>query len=236
MRYLLLMLAAGLCSASSYAQNGFYLTASAGAGMSGAKRIYYNPNNAPGALKQSDIMNYHATMGVGYRYKHWRIETGLQYLTSGYQLNNLILGSDFDPNKTIITGTGNYRITYNHIGIPLQLGYAFPLSHKLNVVPSLGMLASYNLGAKHRLKVEDVAWNTNMPGDDFKKEYNTLSIWGDAGLKLEYKLSHKIGLFAGPSLQYMISSFYKKPTNNMVFTASQRNYSINMDLGLSVTL
>lgn len=232
MRYLITLLAAGLLSASAHAQNGFYASASVGAGMAGANRRHYNPNNAPGVLDQSGITGFNAKGSLGYRYKNWRLETGIQYLRTGYQLNNLSFSSDFDPNKTLITGTGKYRVTYGHIGIPLSIGYAFPLSKKLSLVPSLGILASYNTGASTWTKEGGTERKGTLSGDIFKNEYNSLSLWGTAALHLGYKINDRISLFGGPSAQYMISSFYKEPSNNMNFTAAQRNYNINIDLGV----
>jgi hypothetical protein len=232
MRYLITFLAAGLLSATAQAQNGFYISSSIGAGMAGVNRSHANPNNAPGVLNQSGIVGLNAKGGLGYRYKNWRLETGIQYLSTGYQLNNLTFSSDFDPNKTLITGSGKYKITYGHIGIPVSVGYKLHLGEKLSLVPSLGVFASYNMGASTWTKEGGTERKNTFSGDDFKKEYNSLSLWSTAALHFEYKLSDKISLFAGPSAQYMISNFYKEPTNSTIFTAAQRNYNINIDLGV----
>ncbi len=232
MRYLITLLTAGALSATAHAQNGFYASASAGAGIAGANRSHSNPNNVPGVLNQSGVTGFNAKGSVGYRYKNWRLETGIQYLSTGYQLNNLTFSSDFDPGKTLTIGTGKYQITYGHIGIPLSIGYAFPISKKLSLVPTLGILATYNTGASTWIKEGGVERTGSLSGDNFKNSYNNLSLWGTAALHLEYKINDRISLFGGPSVQYMISNFYKKPTNSSIFTAGQRNYNLNIDLGI----
>jgi hypothetical protein len=232
MRYLITLLSAGILSASAHAQNGFYASASAGTGLAGANRSHANPNNAPGVLNQSGIVGLNAKGILGYRYKNWRLETGIQYLRTGYQLNDLTFSSDFDPGKTLTAGAGKYRITYGHIGIPLSVGYAFPLGKKLSLVPSAGILASYNTPARTWTKEGGTERKNTLSGDDFKGRYNSISLWGTAALHLEYKINNKISLFGGPSVRYMISNFYKQPVNSSIFTAAQRNYNINIDLGV----
>lgn len=236
MKYILSILAAGLLSTTADAQNGFYLTGGVGAGTTNVKQNYSYIDGSGNAITRSSLINYNAGIGVGYHYKNWRFQTGLQYLKTGYELNNLAFGSDFDPLLQVPPGTGSYRISYNHIGIPLQVGYTLAPARKLSLVPMLGVLASYNLGAGSRISATGLETNTTWSKAMFDNRYNRISLWGTAKLQLEYKLTDRISITGGPSIQYMISNFAKDYSPVPENKSSQRNYSINIDLGVVIKL
>lgn len=233
MKTLLLPIAAILLSASTYAQNGFYLAAGGGAGLSNTGGNNYA---GMGDVGQSPIFHYSARLTAGYQTGKWRLQTGIQYLTSGYELNGLLFGTDFYPNAPTATGTGKYRITYKHIGVPVELAYAIPLGPRFHLVPTLGLLTTYNLGADTWLQEKEGAKATRgtLPADFFKSQYNRISLWGTAAFRLEYKLSNRVSLFGGPYANYMVSNFSKQSPD--FASISQRNYTIGFELGASLNI
>ena len=166
---------------------------------------------------------------LGYQYKNWRVQTGLQYIKSGYQLNNLLYGTDFDPGLSAEPFKGDYTISYNHIGIPLQVGYVIAPAKRISLVPYLGILTTYNTGASSVISTSGNEATTRWTKSDFENRYNRMSVWGTASLHLEYKLTQKVSLFGGPSLQYMLSGFDKA-------TSKQRSFNLNLNLGVKVRL
>ena len=153
----------------------------------------------------------------------------MQYLKTGYELKHLLFGADFDPSLNTPSFTGNYKITYGHIGIPLQVGYVMAPAKRLSLVPYIGILTTYNTGANSYLTISGKETTNKWSGTDFENRYNRISLWATASLYLEYKLSNRISLFGGPSAQYMMSNFSNA-------FANQRNHNISIDLGVKMRL
>jgi hypothetical protein len=231
MKKILFLAGAIILAIPAFAKNGFYLSPSVGAGMSNVKidHAYNSPN------EKSGLLSYNAKIGIGYKYKNWRFQVGLQYLTTGYKLNNLLFGSDFDPTKLIIIGTGSYQITYTHLGVPLQVGYTLRPEKKLSIIPYAGILTSYNLGAKSIINESGNETINTWTKEQFKNRYNTISIWGITALQLEYKVNERISIVGGPCVNYMISNFSQNPSV-IVHESIQRNYAFNFDLGVKINL
>lgn len=227
-----MLLTAGILTMQANAQSGFYLSPAIGAGMSGVKQNYFSIDQKNGFSPDSKvILSYNAQLGVGYRYKKWRLETGLQYLVTGYKYEDIFLGIDFPTGPA-----GTTETRYQHLAVPLRLGYSISLSDRLHLVPYAGIAASYNMGARTITDIpgslkSDYRWKSK----DFKNQFNSISVWGNLALQLEYKTSDRISIFGGPSAQYMISNFLKTP-DNAVYKASDRQYTINMDLGVKIGL
>jgi hypothetical protein len=220
-------------------KGGFYLSPHLGAGIS-------KVNPAPEILdvfalskapSQSAIFCFNASLNIGYRYKNWRIESGIEYLTSGYQMNNLNLTLDPDPAGYKRDGQDKYKMTYSHVAVPLRLGYVICPNKKLSLVPYVGVLVSYNMSAKSAVTVNGNGDKTTWSKADFDESYNRVSIWGTANLYLEYRLSNKISLFGGPSFKYMFSNMAKtKPNISAVDQLKQRSQTTTIDLGIHINL
>lgn len=236
MKYILSILAAGLLSTTADAQNGFYLTGGAGAGTTNVKQNYSYTDITGSTITRSSRYSYNASLGIGYRYKNWRFQTGVQYLKTGYELNNLVFSSDFDPTRIIAVPSGDYRITYDHIGVPVQVGYTIAPSKKLSLVPYLGLLPTYNLGARSVISASGTETVNKWTSAAFGSRYNRISLWGTAALQLEYKVSNKVSITGGPSLQYMISNFEKNTHPVPENQYQQRNYAISLNLGVTIRL
>lgn len=227
----------GTLTLPAAAQDGFYLAPSLGIGATNVKQNYSYTNSQGNTITRSSLINYNVKMGIGYKYKNWRFQTGLQYLQTGYELDDLLFGSAFDPNQPAVTGSGNYQLRFHHLGIPLQAGYVIQPKKKFSLVPSVGILTTYNLMAKSTTKLDNNANESRYTWSKgrFNDEFNRFSVWGTASLYATFKLNDKISFFAGPSLQYMISNFEKNPQNALV-KSKQRNYTINIDFGVNIGL
>jgi hypothetical protein len=114
MKKLCLLLATALCWGASHAQNGFYLAPHIGAGISQVKPSVAESPFIKGNASRSWILCFNAEVGIGYRYKNLRIQSGIQYLTSGFQLDNIHIHQDPDPGSFYFLGgmiIGNSPIT-----------------------------------------------------------------------------------------------------------------------------
>lgn len=213
------------------AQNGFYLSASGGAGISNASK----PEPVGIILKDKNaFMHYSVKLTAGYQMNRWRFQTGIQYFSSGFK-RDFIFGFNPAYPSGVLDLSGSQSVTFHHIGIPVQAGYVLPISSKLKLVPTLGLLTTYNISATIRTRENNVKHTGSLAGDDFAAQYNRISFWGTVAAHLEYKLNDKVSLFGGPSANYMIGSLAKSSVNSG-FTYSKENYTIGFDLGLSLRL
>lgn len=223
------LLITGMFSVSAYAQNGFYLAPSTGAGISNATKSVYalGVDGYASFNHKSAIFSNNIQFGIGYQYKNWRFQTGIQYFKSGYKIDELVFGTDFNPTYKSISGSGSYKVAINQVGIPLQVGYAIPLSSKLSLVPYVGVLSSFTFSGNYQFNEPGKFTNNELSGAALN-DYGRFTFWGLAGAQLEYKLSDKVFIFGGPSVQYKLGS----TSNN-----NQQNfYNLNFNLGLKFNL
>ena len=130
-----------------------------------------------------------------------------------------------NPYLPTVTNLGTYKLSINQVGIPLQIGYAIPLSNKLSLVPQLGVIACYSFSGS--TQYEEQAGRTSLPGYALN-DYGRFTFWGQAGVQLEYKLNNRFSLSGGPSLQYMLGGTGNNYSNSF--------YNLNFNLGLKINL
>jgi hypothetical protein len=233
MKKILFSAAAAILAVPAFAQNGFYLSPSIGAGISNTKQDFFSLDPNGSKIKRANISGYSGSLNVGYKLSHWRFEAGIQYSTSGYKIDDLLFGYSFPD--TI--GYGSSTTQYQHLAIPVKVGYEIRLGNNFKLIPFAGIITSYNLGATTNNDIPGEGKNSyTWTKERFDYNNHRISIWGTAALRAEYKLSNRISVFAGPSVQYMISNLLKSPYSNPVYNASQRNYNINFDLGVNINL
>jgi hypothetical protein len=228
MKKTLLLLVASLFSIASFAQNGFYLAPSVGAGIGNAHQDFFASQFGVKSLPHT-ILTYSAGINFGYKRGHWRLETGAQYSISGYKYTGLFL----DTLKL-----GNSTTRYKHVSIPVNVGYEVRVANKLKVVPYLGITGSYNLGASTANNIPGISESSyTWSRENYDYSHRRLSVWANAACHVEYNCTKKLSLFAGPSVQYMITNLLKDPASTpSPYNASQRNYNIHFDIGVMVNL
>lgn len=221
MKYLLSIGTACLLMSASYAQKGFYIAPYAGAGTGNifASYIIDDHNGHYTSRHTSGILSNSFRAGIGYRYKNWYFESGIQYMTSGYEMEDLVFVLTSDPVTGVTTIPGSERTRQMHIGIPLQTGYHIPLCRKLTLVPGVGILTNYMLGASSETRIDNVTSKKNWAKESLDN-YGRFSVWGLASLQLEYKIDRRSSLIGGPGLQY-------KPGNNNAYT-------LQLNLGIRI--
>lgn len=217
MKKALSFLAACLLFQAASAQNGFYLAPSLSAGLG-------QMTGANASASQPGILTYQASIGAGYQYKNWRLQSAIQYFRSG---SRYTLSGDFGHNNP--DGPAFLQQSYTHLGIPLLIGYTFFPKKSFRLIPLLGVTASYNINAREKSK--GVMQTTVY--EPFGEVYHRISCWGSALLLAEYGVSNRISVFGGPTLKYMLSGFNKTPDSGTVLS-SQSNYNIDVELGTRI--
>jgi hypothetical protein len=132
LKHLSTPLFSGLFSIPAYAQNGFYLSPSVRAGMSSSSPSAYGtaPDGSSILMDKTPIPAYNMQIGVGYQYKSWRFQSGIQYFSSGFKVDGFHIQEHFTPVDPLVSkDSGSYNVSISQIGIPLQVGYALPLSN-----------------------------------------------------------------------------------------------------------
>ncbi len=231
MRKILLVLGLGMPVLPSFAHRGLYVAPSVGMGMSNAAQDFFTVDQNGRQIKPAAVFCYNAQVGIGYRFGRWRLETGLQYAITGFTHKAL-----FFDDIPADAAEGTEQTRYYHLSVPLCVGYTLPLSSRWSLSPRVAAMLGYNLGAATiadfpgRMKM-----NAPWTSEQFKKEKQSVSFWGSVSLLAEYGLSHRVSLFAGPGMQYMLSNFLKVPAG-APYKATERPYFINMDLGARINL
>lgn len=238
MKHITSLLVLGLFSLSSFAQKGFYLAPSIGAGISnGGMRMTYSAVDMQTLRDQynfKNVFSYKVGMSIGYQCHHWRFQTGLQYLTRGFKLDDQpFLPLNIDPSNNILS---DLSINYKHIVIPLQIGYQLNLSRKLSLVPYLGLMVGYNTGGIISLNTEGKIARERMTKEIFDNVNHRLSLWTTVVFHVAYKVNNKISLFGGPSYQQIISNLEDFPNDFSLISRNYKRYAANLDLGLKITL
>ncbi|WP_118974154.1 outer membrane beta-barrel protein [Taibaiella koreensis] len=230
------LLFALLISTTVFAREDIYVSLSGGLGRANADSRYFGPANED--KDQSTIAHRNLKVVAGYQTGHWRFQMGVQSFNSGYQLKALVTAGDIEPDKPAAAEPAQYRLSYRHVALPLEVAYEIPLGHRLRLAPAAGLLTTYNTEASVRLTKENGTdlFHETLSGPDFDKQYNRISLWGTAAFYIEYRLNDKFSFFGGPSARYMISNLEKRSDNTISFTGAQRSYCASFDIGASLSL
>ncbi len=88
MKYLSALLFTGLLGSPAFAQNGFYFSPSVGAGISSTSSSIYSvgTNGELSTDSRASVFSTNVQLGIGYHYKNWRFQSGIQYFKSGYKI------------------------------------------------------------------------------------------------------------------------------------------------------
>ena len=166
---------------------------------------------------------------AGYQIKKWKLETGLQYMVSGYRLERVYFGSLYNDIQNSST-----KQIYSHLMIPIQLSYAFPLYDNITVEPILGVAESFNIGETNITQYKDDRQSLKTGNSAFNNRYNRFSLWGTAGFRFEYRIDPKLSILAGGTFQYMMTNFIQ--STQLSYYTSQHNYALLVNAGLRIKI
>lgn len=215
-------------STSVFAQKGFYIKPVIGAGITDVDywREYRNINK----LDDVNGLTYKVMVMGGYQFKKLRLEFGLGYLSvrNGYDHAPFSYIDNFGiPASTVYA---DVRYTSSYLAIPVQVAYAFNINDKFDLQPQLGLSLNYNLNTKASGSEYDLAGKKLKEYPTMNFKYKTTELAGNAGIMLNYKLTNKLTLFAGPALTYFIANI----ENMRVYKAT--TYCVMIDAGITMKL
>ena len=199
--------------AAAFAQDGFFIQPAFGFGNSNYK-VSFGKNFS---LPSITIPGYDGQLGLCYQKNKIGINTGITYFRTGAALPSTLMDERADP---------PVQYLYYHVAVPVMVSYRLGIGNKFSLVPAIGVRLSYNLSETDRRGYPGTYYK--VPAQTFDVDYNRISIFGAARINLEYKLTRKLSLSAGPEVLYMLSNMLKAPNYN----TTQYNYAYIFDLGI----
>lgn len=213
----------------------FYLRPFVGAGITNINATTTNP------AYNDDIKEFYnpifsTTGGVnaGIQIKQLRIETGLQFLTTGRHFDFGI--NAFSPGTPgILIDSFRVTETHQHIIIPISAGHTFNINNKFSITPMAGVgigrhmgvsskRESYITGAVHK---SSSTINTSV--------HNAFNIWGNVFVNFEYYINNRIAISITPTFNRMITNSLKEEPG-AIFEYKERHYSVTGNAGVLIRL
>ncbi|MBN9482985.1 MAG: hypothetical protein BGO70_01805 [Bacteroidetes bacterium 43-93] len=236
LKFVLGMLSALFVLNNSYARNEFYLKPYVGAGISNitgdaGERSYLKMMGRDYDTKLQSIYTFSAGVEMGYQVNKLRVSTGVQYLQTGNQNNDVLLIFEGQPP---VRDSGSISLRFSHLLVPVNIGYEISISKKFSITPQTGFAVSYNMK-----RVDD--WNTNLDKEKtrinqgtFTNLYQPISVFSITSFNLEYSLVKKLRLFVAPTFYYMLTNM--DVVRNPAFKTTEHPYALHLSAGCYVGL
>lgn len=177
----------------------------------------------------SSKSSYGAQIAAVYQLNKIRIGLGLGYLQSAFIEEGIVLSTySYGP---FYPATKHYK--YAHFTMPIYAAYDITAFKKISLIPRLGVDISYNMDGKSKV-ISDAPFLMSNGYRTAGGPYRKLSIWGNAGVDVEYSLSKQLGIFGGLTYRYMFTNFIDGSMS--ITNPVQHNYTYGIDLGVLMQL
>src|SRR5690349_847903 len=92
MKHFPVLFLASFLFTSAHAQNGFYLAPAIGAGWSTSRfpLTVTDNNGSTSQYNRGIVFSYNVQGGIGYKYKHWYFQSGIQWVKNGYCIKDVV--------------------------------------------------------------------------------------------------------------------------------------------------
>lgn len=196
--------------------------------------------------RSNSAVSYFGELGIGRQWGNVLLNTGIGFLTTGRNVTYTYWINSPEKPGTHEIATARKAEYYEHITVPLNVGYTISLSERLSLVPAIGVEGSYNVSARLRqvdkinmanvyhIRIFDL--EHTYAGDGLRP-FNKYSLWCRAQLDLAYNLSPRISIVAGADYHRMLTNLIDaKGYHEHIFPQSMYNYALLVNLGLRVSL
>ena len=201
-------------------------------GLPIADMISYNYNKSRAKITENQIVsNLGAGVAFGYKNNNLEVETGLSYLDKKYYLPNVeFISGNFRGNYKV---EKPLSIRLSILSIPLSTNYTFKETHRWRFYTRLGMALNTIWKSKEELFVESSNTTGAAPANTInnygqyepnvypkgilEKGFFKDGVWLNGGLKkntyitanagigVEYRLTHKMDVYLQPTYDYHFS-------------------------------
>lgn len=120
------------------------------------------------------------------------IEPGVLYSAKGYERNDLIFETDFDPNTGALISYTQYRLRYGALELPINVGYSVKLRNIGNLSFYTGPYLGVNFTGKRILKSSNYTPSRSLDIGSGKHDDITLM---DAGVNFGLSYQTSFGLY-----------------------------------------
>lgn len=185
--YLLLLFCLFFCCRQGYAQQtGLFLTATGYGSITG---------NISGQDADQFTGAFKTGLECGYQWNNWQLSTGIHYMQTGYRQPLFPLGQPTRENFY-------QQYKFVHILIPLEAGYNLLPGRRVGVIPALGLSFSRNIAMRYLTNYN--RYERRVSGAEFRQHYQSFSFFGQAGIRISYRLSERFALLAGSQCFFML--------------------------------
>lgn len=153
--------------------------------------------------------------------KYIAFETGIQYSNKGYQTKKQDL-IYFPPNPSAPV-KAKFSYAYQYLGIPLKAKFFFGKSN-LRFVAGIGFTTSVLLNIKNSTAYEYAGGNTEKKTQSSTSGFNKVDLSPMISAGIDYKLSHKMHVFAEPEFRYGL-------INTKDATITEKLWSAGLNVG-----
>jgi len=180
---------------------------------------YANAETNPAVY--DSIAHHHMPLTIGLMLnrkldRHWQVGIGLRYQR---------MTSDMLSGNTYVSLSQHQKVQY--LAIPVSVSWCYPLGRRFSTY--LSASAAVNLPLRSTL--ESVYLMNGQPFDPTTEHLHPGVQWSTGlGLGLQYDLTHNIGFFVEPILQY-----YFRQSNDVKTWNTEHPLSFSLPLGLRIT-
>lgn len=223
-KYLLFTFTLFIISTHIFAQTGAYIKPHFGAGLSD---FGGNPFGRTWANGERDIA---MTGGVelGLASNRWHKSIGISILRIGSA------GEIQYKQGNTLTLIQNYKVRFQHILMPLKLGYEFRIN-KVSLIPELGVTPAYTLSGTAKIKNLITNETITEPIANFERDYRRFSLFGLVGINFVYHINKHLSLSFAPSYYLMVSNNIKGG-GFLNYGGSAHQYALTANAGVILKL
>ncbi len=208
----------------SSAKDKFYLQPIIGIGLGNI-----NAGRVNGEYASKNILVPDFQLAIAYRHKKMQLSSGIGYMQTGREALSTYWISKGASTGQVWTYKRQELQRYNHILVPLTLGYSFKLSKEFSFIPAIGAGITYNTNVQYGTQ--------KYAGENFDKYFERFSLWSIAEADLVYRLSPNVSVIAGTSTYYMLTNIVKGAyAKYMGFPPSIHVYALFFNVGIKYNL
>jgi len=98
------------------------------------------------------------------------------------------------------------ELGFRHLMLPVTLAYRMPMGRRFAFIPMLSAGVSYNIRARYSSWTDQYQnyFERNISGNEYDGYFRRISLWAGAAVRVSYKLSERVSIFAGVHGRYML--------------------------------
>ncbi len=209
-------------------QEGIYLKLHAGGGVTNT----YNDQSTTPVIYNSAKQ---AAVNIGFIKGNWHLETGIEYIETGYKMENasLYIYSNFNILSSggttgVSNPVGDVNLRFKHILVPVALGYNFKSGKHWALIPMVGTGLSYNLNPT--IIVDAGNGGEKVTNTYYQTNQVRLSVWATARLAAEYNITDNLAVFLQPQANMIVSKLVEK------YRTDSKNFALTATVGVRFLL